>query len=128
MNKISKTILGAGLAISGTLSSAIQTFAAEGNIGIDVDLPQGFFFDDFGDLFTKVLRGVMVLAGLLVFAYLIWGGIEWITSGGDKGKTESARNKITAAVVGLIILAASYAIFTLILQLLNVEGFSQIFN
>jgi hypothetical protein len=78
------------------------------------------FFTDVGDLFNTVLRFVLIIASLLVFMYLIWGGIEWVTSGGDKGKTESARNKITAAVIGLVIVAASYAIFTLILKALGV--------
>ncbi|MCB9801833.1 MAG: hypothetical protein H6774_01970 [Pseudomonadales bacterium] len=64
----------------------------------------------------------MAIAALLVFVYLIWGGIEWITSGGDKGKTESARNKITAAIIGLIILAASYALLRIALEFIGVDG------
>jgi hypothetical protein len=81
--------------------------------------PQRGFAKDFGSLLNSVLTIVMVIAALLVFFYLILGGIEWITSGGEKGKTEAARNKITAAVVGLIILAASYAVVTLILRFLG---------
>lgn len=81
------------------------------------------YASDIGTVINAVLRFVMVIAALLVFLYLIWGGIEWITSGGDKGKTESARNKITAAVIGLIVLAASYAI---LLLALNFLGFSDI--
>ena len=77
------------------------------------------FADKIGTLINFVLQVVMVIALLLVFGYLIIGSIEWITSGGDKSKTESARNKITAAVVGLIILAASYAIFLLLLRFLG---------
>lgn len=80
--------------------------------------PKGFS-NDIGNLINGVLSFVMVIAALLVFFYLIWGGIEWITSGGDKGKTESARNKITAAVVGLIILAASYAILLVALRFIG---------
>jgi hypothetical protein len=56
------------------------------------------------------------------------GGIEWITSGGDKGKTESARNKITAAVIGLVILAASWAILGLVLQFLNAGDINQLID
>ena len=85
-----------------------------------------FFFDDIGVLINKALNFVMVLGALLVFMYLIWGGIEWITSGGDKSKTESARNKITAAVVGLIILAASWAILGLVLSFLGVGDINEL--
>jgi hypothetical protein len=74
---------------------------------------------DIGSVINGVLSFVMVIAALLVLFYLILGGIEWITSGGDKGKTESARNKITAAVIGIIILAASFAILQLVLTFLG---------
>lgn len=86
------------------------------------------FFTDVGELINKALRFVMVIAALLVFLYLIWGGIEWITSGGDKGKTESARNKITAAVIGLIVVAASYAILQLALTFLGVGGINEVMD
>jgi hypothetical protein len=70
----------------------------------------------------------MLIAGLLVLFYLIMGGIEWITSGGDKGKTESARNKITAAVIGIIILAAAFAILQLVLTFLGLGSLEGAFN
>jgi hypothetical protein len=76
-------------------------------------------------LITNLVNIAFIIAVILVFFYLIWGGIEWITSGGDKGKTESARNKITSAVIGLIVLAASYAILTLTLQLLGYDSLDQ---
>ncbi len=93
----------------------------------DVIAPQGFA-NDFGSLLNAVLSFVMVIAALLVFFYLIWGGIEWITSGGDKGKTESARNKITSAVIGLIVLAASFAILQLILRFLGFSGLNDVLS
>lgn len=93
-----------------------------------IDAPIGFF-EDVGSLINSLLSFVMVIAALLVFTYLLWGGIEWITSGGDKGKTESARNKITAAVIGLIVLAASYAILLIVLKFIGYDGgINQVFE
>jgi hypothetical protein len=48
------------------------------------------------------------------------GAIQWITSGGDKGQLEGARNKITNALIGLIIVGASWAVFTLIGQFFGI--------
>jgi hypothetical protein len=45
---------------------------------------------------------------------LIIGGVRWITSGGDKAATEAARGQITAALVGLVIVFAAWAILQLI--------------
>jgi hypothetical protein len=101
-----------------------QSTTTVGNAEITDVTPGKGFALDVGNLINSVLSFVMVIAALLVFLYLIWGGIEWITSGGDKSKTESARNKITAAVIGLVILAASYAILLLILNFLGFSGLS----
>lgn len=127
MNKISKIVTGISISASSVLASATQALAANTGIDSSVQIPSGFFFEDADGLISTILRSIMLLSGLLVFLYLIWGGIEWITSGGDKGKTENARNKITAAIIGLVILAASYAIFQLVLKLLGVDGYNEIF-
>ncbi len=73
----------------------------------------------FGIWLGSLMSAVMMISGVLVLFYLLWGGIEWITSGGDKGKTEAARNKITAAVIGLIVLASSTAIIMVLQQFLG---------
>lgn len=91
----------------------------------EIAAPTGFF-TDIGVLINRALQFVLVIAALLVFLYLVWGGIEWITSGGDKGKTESARNKITSAVIGLIVVAASFAILQLALTFLGVGNINEV--
>ncbi len=92
-----------------------------------VTVPTGYALS-IGSLISALLTLIMVIAALLVFLYLIWGGIEWVSSGGDKGKVENARNKITAAVIGLIVIAASWAILTLALNFLGFEGFTDVFD
>ncbi|MCB9813464.1 MAG: hypothetical protein H6772_03595 [Pseudomonadales bacterium] len=111
-----KSLKSLAVASSALVATATTAFAATTPVE-----PGDVFFTDIGQLINKALNFVMVLGALLVFGYLIWGGVEWITSGGDKGKTESARNKITAAVVGLIVLAASWAILMLLLGFLGTD-------
>lgn len=64
---------------------------------------------------------VLVLAAVIFFFMLVIGGIRWITSGGDKGKTEAARNQITAALIGLVIVFASWAILQLINLIFGID-------
>ncbi len=85
---------------------------------------EGFKITDIGLLFTRVLGLALVIAAVLVFAYLVLGGIEWITSGGDKGKTEAARSKITAALVGLAIVAAAYALMQVVAYVFGIDVFN----
>ena len=65
--------------------------------------------------FVSALVGlIFIVAALLVFVFLVWGGIQWMTSGGDKGATEAARNRITAALIGLGIVAVSWALVAIV--------------
>lgn len=75
----------------------------------------------FGALIGQILSIVLTLAAIIVFIMLIWGGLEWITAGGDKGKIEKARNRITQSIIGMFVLAAVVAIFMMLQTLLKFE-------
>ena len=62
--------------------------------------------------FAAIWRTAIVVGGLLLIMYLLWGGLQWITAGGDKAKVEQARNQITHAIVGFAILAGTVALVT----------------
>ena len=67
-----------------------------------------------GGIVAGLIRLILVVAALVFFFILVIGGIRWIASGGDKAQTEAARNQITAALVGLVIVFAAWAIVQLI--------------
>ena len=75
----------------------------------------------FGIWLSNIMTVAMTLAAILVLFFMVWGAIEWITSGGEKGKIESGRNKISNAVVGLIVLAATTALFLIVEEFLNIN-------
>jgi hypothetical protein len=70
--------------------------------------------DDSGTLIAKLVvtlwRTLIVLGGLAVLIFLISGGLAWLTAGGDKAKVEAARDRITNALIGMVIVFASVAI------------------
>lgn len=66
--------------------------------------------------------GVMTLAAGIwfIFQFLV-GGFNWITSGGDKGKLEQARDRLTNAFIGLIVVIAGWSILALAGKFFNVD-------
>lgn len=73
-------------------------------------------------LFVGGLVGLLfIVAFLLAFFFLVTGGIQWLASEGDKAGLEAARNKITHAIVGLIIVGAAWAIMTLVAQFFGMD-------
>lgn len=67
-----------------------------------------------------VINLLFVVGLIAAVAFLIYGGIKWILSGGDKAKVEAARNHIVAAIVGLIVIAAAFVIISLVFSILGV--------
>lgn len=72
-------------------------------------------------IISALITLVLIVAAVVFFFILVIGGIRWITSGGDKANTESARNQITAALVGLVIVFAAWAIIQLIGTFFNIN-------
>jgi hypothetical protein len=64
---------------------------------------------------------LMIGASLLCLILIIWGGISWITSGGDKAGVESARKKIIYALIGLVIIFLSFTIIKVLGNFFDVK-------
>lgn len=74
--------------------------------------------------FVDLWNTVITIGGFIVLIMFLWGALEWIVAGGDSGKIEKARNKITQSIIGLLILVSSFVIIGFISQLFFGEEFS----
>ena len=74
-----------------------------------------------GPLISRLIGDFIIIAAILVLIYLVWGGIQWITSGGEKGAITAAKSRISAALIGLLIVLASWAIFVLIKYMFGIS-------
>ena len=90
------------LAATPTLVPSDQIMINEENLGFKIPSMSTFL--------TFAIRGFFVLAGLLALMFLLLGALGWITSGGNKESVDKARDKITAAILGVIIIVAVLAI------------------
>lgn len=69
-----------------------------------------------------IVNYLFIIAAFLAVAYLMYGGIKWITSRGDKMAVEAARKHIVAAVIGLVIVAGSFFALNVVFRLLGAEN------
>lgn len=113
-----------GLQAFGFMSLAPVAFAAE----IEIQQPSTVTVNQIGNVISAVVGILIIVAAILAFLYLIIGGIQWITSGGDKAGMEAARGKITQAIVGLIIVAAAWAVMVLAGQFIGFNILGGKFN
>lgn len=76
---------------------------------------------DFGNTLGGILNIIMIVALLILLAYLILGAFEWMTSAGDSSKLQKSRDRMLHAIVGILILSASLAVFMFVQYLLGIE-------
>jgi len=72
-------------------------------------------------------KTMVTVGGLAFIIYLVWGGIEYLTSAGDKGRIDDASKKISSAVIGLAILVGSYAVVYFVQGVLKIDLLKPIF-
>ena len=72
--------------------------------GVDVNGPE------VQDLVGTIIAGALTLVGVLFFILMLYGGITWMLARGNEEYTKRALNTIVAAIIGLIVVAASYVI------------------
>lgn len=78
-----------------------------------------------GDNIANTIRNIVVffviLAVVIALLYLVYGGVKWITSRGEKDQVEAARNHIIAAVVGLIVVFLALFIISIVLAAFGIQ-------
>lgn len=65
-------------------------------------------------IFQNIIGSLLFVAGIILFIMLIFGGVRFITSGGDPKGLESAKKTITYAVIGVILVAMGYLIIVFV--------------
>ncbi len=67
----------------------------------------------------RIVNIVTLIVGIIAVIMIIVGGFRYVTSGGDSGKTASARNTVVYALVGLIVVVFAQIIVKFALGIAN---------
>ena len=69
-----------------------------------------------GDRVIGILNAVVGVLGIVAVIVIVMGGVGYMTSGGDPGKTKKAKDTILYGVIGLIIVALSFVIVNFVIK------------
>ena len=78
--------------------------------------------DNLNDVVQTGIIFLYPLAALILLFVLIWGGYDFLMSRGDAEKVNKGRQKITAAIIGFVLLMLSYLITQIIGFIFGVGG------
>jgi len=71
------------------------------------------------DVIATVISIAFALAGIVAVIYLIIGGFNYVTAGGNPEQIEMAKTTIVNAIIGLVVILVSYLIVQFIMTQLN---------
>ena len=77
--------------------------------------------------FTGIVFFITIASGLAFIIYLILGGYNLMTSGGDPKKIDNGKHIITNALIGLFITLFAYTIIQLLAVLLGLDSLRSVF-
>jgi len=71
-----------------------------------------------GTLVGAAITWVSLAAGVIAFFYLVYSGFMYLTAGGNADSAKKGQQGILNAIIGLVIIALSYAIFRAVVSAL----------
>jgi len=74
-------------------------------------------FNNLADIINAVLKIVFPLALFILFVFLLWSGFDMVRNLGNPKLVESAKLRITNAVIGIILLAVSYWLSEIVIKI-----------
>lgn len=93
-------------------------------------LPDSTHVTDPKTYISKVIQGVLSIFFLVAVLYFIWhfvmAGYRLIHSQGDQKKLEEARDQITNALIGLIIVFSLFAVLKFIGAVTGLKGLEEL--
>ncbi len=116
---LSQAFIGLAIVMSASIIMSgirIALVGGSGNIG-DCVSSGGCVTPDI--MITNLIEWVIGIAGIVSVAFVVYGGIMYVTSAGDTGKLKKAKDMIVYALIGLVIVALAQAITAFVSNLIR---------
>jgi hypothetical protein len=93
------------------------------DFGINYANQTGLANTDPRQMAANIINIALACLGILAVVIILIGGFKWMTAGGNEEGVEEAKKILTAGVIGLVIILASWGIATFVLNsLLHATG------
>lgn len=115
-------------AIAGAQANCVGDCVNQGlkGSGISVLFPSGGLFGSLNQgpvgFITFIIRIMLYLSGMIAVVFVIIGGYQYITSGGNEESAEKGRKTLVNAIIGIVIIILSYVIVNVIASLVSGTG------
>lgn len=78
-------------------------------------------FQSLGDVVSRALAYILPLAGLILFGMILISGFQLLTSAGEPKKMDSAKQRLTWAIIGFVVLFVAFWLMKAIEFILGIK-------
>lgn len=64
-------------------------------------------------IFSNAMSIFITITIVVTVIFVIWAGIQWVMSGGDKQKVAAARAKLTWGIIGLVVALSAFLLINM---------------
>lgn len=75
---------------------------------------------------TNIINIITILLALIAVCFMVYAGVQLITSGGDEKKQEAAKKILINAVIGFVLIAISGGVVSLVVSIVMGAGSTDI--
>lgn len=75
--------------------------------------------------FSTIVEIIYIIAAIIFIFFLLWSALEFIYSRGDKEHIQSARGRLTWAIIGLVLLSLSFVVMKIVGTITGFEFFGK---
>jgi len=86
--------------------------------------PKAAQFATPGGIITEVLAYAFPIAGMILFVMILWAGFEMLAGATSSKSKEAGQQRITAAVIGFMLLFVSYWLTRLVGLVFGIQIFT----
>ena len=76
-------------------------------------------------IISALLPILFTFAGIILFVMIIWGGFEMITGATDPKKQEAGKQRITAGIIGFLLIFSAYWLAQLVQTIVGISILGQ---
>jgi len=101
-------------------ASAVKTKAAAPAAPIivpKIDNPTSILYIE--SFIGNIVNSVFGLVGSIALLMFIYGGVSWMTAGGNSEKVKKSRDTLVWAALGLAFIFLSYAVASIVIKMLS---------
>ncbi len=107
-------LVSAGIAQAQQMTTPPETASAESGIRLNVPIGTQTKVNDFSEYVKLWYNFVLGTVGIVAAVMIMWGGFKWLTSRGESEAIKDAKERIIAAITGLVLAFLSYTILFLV--------------